>query len=156
MTHGPIDVFLEQLDQRLTQGALEYGDRSFARPVAATEREIEQEALDLVGWIYVLWCQAARKTDMVKDQKTLRPTFIDAVRHRLRRNDRRDVHEAAYGSARGAMVELEVLAMDCFEFGQQLQRRLSPIARAIEVAQVTQPYEYRGRRGGRGPSRSSD
>lgn len=153
-----IDEFLELLGQRLSVGATEYGDRSFARSIATTVTEVDQELLDQAGWLYVLWCQAARKSDYTKDQRNLRPLFLEALRHRLLRNDRRQPHEPAHGSARACMGEIEVLAMDCFEWREQVLRRLQPIARAIEIAQVmTYPLDnYRGRRGSARDPRSDD
>ncbi len=47
--------FFAALRERLKAGAVTYGDKSFARESAALLVELEQEALDLAGWGYVLW-----------------------------------------------------------------------------------------------------
>lgn len=147
--------FIDAVNARLDQGATEYGDQSFVKPVSSTVDEILQEQLDQVGWCYVLWCQAARKTDMVRDQRTLRELFAVQLEHRIRRNDRRKPHEGG-PAARSQMDEIEVLALDLFEQGAQLRRRLMPIARAIEVAQAIYHEPFRGRRGSTRDPRSDD
>jgi len=154
----PVREFLAEIAARLDKGREEYGDQSFVKPVSATTREILEEQADQVGWLYVLWCQAARKTDMVRDQLTLRGLFLSAIEHRIRRNDRRQKDAYAVG-ALNCMEEIEVLALDLFLQGQELKRRLLPIARAIEVAQVihADPHQYlRGRRGSVRDPRSDD
>lgn len=40
---------------RLDAGRIAYGDRSFADHPAALLTELEQEALDLAGWGFILW-----------------------------------------------------------------------------------------------------
>jgi hypothetical protein len=152
-----IDFFLDSMDARLDAGAQEYCDRSFARSIAETVNELDQELIDQVGWLYVLWCQAARKCDYSKDQKNLRPLWRQNLNRRLLHNDRRTPFDGFDGSASACMFEIEILAMDCFEFREQVLRRLKPIARAIEVAQVIyQPSPYRGRRGSTRDPRSDD
>ncbi len=47
--------FFAALHGRLRQGALAYGDRSFSRDPGELLGELEQEALDLSGWSYVIW-----------------------------------------------------------------------------------------------------
>lgn len=47
--------FFAALRERLKQGAIAYGDKSFARDPAELLGELEQEALDLAGWGRVLW-----------------------------------------------------------------------------------------------------
>jgi hypothetical protein len=151
----PITEFLDEVGTRLDRGASEYGNQSFVKPVAATVREILEEQVDQVGWLYVLWCQAARKLPMIRDQLALRQVFAQDLEHRIRRNDRRVPHELGGGAA-SAMQEIEVLALDLFLQNAELKRRLLPIARAIEVAQSIQPDQYRGRRGGTRDPRSDD
>lgn len=152
-----IDTWLDAMDLRLDAGAQQYGDQSFVRPVASTVQEFDQELVDLPGWLYVLWCQAARKTDYVRDQRSLRAIWREQLQHRIARNDRRQPTDMVAGpNPRQLMAEIEVLAMDCFQVRQQLMQRLQPIARAIEVAQATVPHPYRGRRGGTRDPRSDD
>lgn len=51
------DAFAGEVRSRLEAGRAEYGDRSFARPPAELIGELQQEALDLAGWGFVLWCR---------------------------------------------------------------------------------------------------
>jgi hypothetical protein len=154
MTSAP-DDFVQQLRDRLEAGAREYGDQSFVRPVSAIVTELEQELVDLPGWTYILWCQAARKLNLTRDQRALRESFLQQIHDRLVRNDRGNATSPT-GGARGAMFLLEVLCIDFFEFAQQTKRRLQPIARQIEVAQAIERDTYRGRRGSIRDPRSDD
>lgn len=147
--------FVQQLRERLEAGAREYGDQSFVRPVAAIVAELEQELVDLPGWTYILWCQAARKLNYTREQSALREEFLQVVANRLVRNDRGDRNSPTAGAA-GAMFLLEVLCVDFFEFAQQVRARLAPIARQIEVAQRIDRDPYRGRHGGTRDPRSDD
>lgn len=150
-----IDQFLDALDPRLNKGAREYRNRSFTRRVRDVERELKEELLDLVGWTYVLWSQAAHRAGVEGDEAVLRGLFFTNLRHRLMRNDRSKPEvEAAHG-APACMGDLEILAMDMFEQAEHFKRRLFPIARAIEVAKWISP-PMKGRRGGAPDPRSSD
>jgi hypothetical protein len=56
----PLDAwpaFAESVRKRLEAGRTAYGDRSFQRPPAELVAELQQEALDLAGWGFVLWCR---------------------------------------------------------------------------------------------------
>lgn len=145
MTADRIPEFLADVRARLDHGAREYGDQSFVRPVATTQREILEEQIDQVGWLYVLWCQAARKTALPRNQEGLRATYLKRLEHRVRRNDRRKTEDGVRG-AFDLMCEIEVLALDLFLQGEELRRRLHPICRAIEVAQLLQPDPLRSRK----------
>lgn len=135
----PVEHFVAEVRKRLEHGAREYGNRSFLRPVAATEREILEEQEDQVGWCFILWVQAARKTDFTRDPAAQRQLFLDAIRHRIARNDRREKHDGTR-HPRGLMEEIEVLVVDLFEHWVQLRRRVAAIARALEVASATESY----------------
>lgn len=50
-----IDQFLSEVRARLRVGEREYGNKSFERPSVSLIMELQQEALDLAGWGYVLW-----------------------------------------------------------------------------------------------------
>ena len=50
-------AFAESVRVRLEAGRAAYGDRSFSRPPAELVAELQQEALDLAGWGFVLWCR---------------------------------------------------------------------------------------------------
>jgi hypothetical protein len=54
----PLDTFpafVEAVRTRLEAGREAYGDRSFDRPTAELLGELQQEALDLAGWGFVLF-----------------------------------------------------------------------------------------------------
>lgn len=50
-------TFAESVRRRLDAGRAAYGDKSFQRPPAELVQELQQEALDLAGWGFVLWCR---------------------------------------------------------------------------------------------------
>lgn len=52
--------FFAALRERLKLGAAAYGERSFSRDPAELLVELEQEALDLAGWGYVLFVRLRR------------------------------------------------------------------------------------------------
>ncbi|MEO7032738.1 MAG: hypothetical protein ABI548_02820 [Polyangiaceae bacterium] len=59
-TRDPLDAFdgfVREVRDRLEAGRAAYGDRSFARPPVELVGELQQEALDLAGWGFVLWCR---------------------------------------------------------------------------------------------------
>ncbi len=49
------DEFFGAVNARLEQGAREYHDASFDRPLPELLEELEREALDLAGWGYIVW-----------------------------------------------------------------------------------------------------
>ena len=49
--------FAANVRSRLAAGRLMYGDASFARDPAELVGELQQEALDLAGWGYILFCR---------------------------------------------------------------------------------------------------
>ena len=54
-------AFLDALAARLEIGAREYGNASFDKPMAVTAGELEDEALDIAGWAYIMWVQLRRR-----------------------------------------------------------------------------------------------
>lgn len=50
-------LFVDKLALRLDQGRREYGDASFTREPKELIGELQQEALDLAGWGYILFCR---------------------------------------------------------------------------------------------------
>jgi hypothetical protein len=68
--------FTQAVQRRLDAGRGSYGDRSFERPPAALLDELQQEALDLAGWGYVLFERIERlKTTLNRaDQFSLSTT----------------------------------------------------------------------------------
>jgi hypothetical protein len=51
------DGFVREVRARLEAGRAEYGERSFSRPPDELLAELQQEALDLAGWGFVLWAR---------------------------------------------------------------------------------------------------
>jgi hypothetical protein len=152
-----VDDFLAALDRQLDAGREAHADQSFVRPITATEQHVDRKLLDVVGWLYVLWCQAARKAGWSKEQANLRPNYLAALRHRIARNDRGRKDDPIATSPSVCMADIEILALDCYQFRAALRSRLKPIARAIEVAQLMEPDNpYRSRRGGVRDPRSDD
>lgn len=149
-----IDQFLTALRDRLENGAREYGNQSFVRPVNAIVDEIGMELLDEVGWTYVLWAVALRKRGGPFRENELRNQFMWNLGRRIRLNDRGPSDLAPCASLDGCLRDLEVLAMDMFAHAELMRARLHPIARAIEVSEITDPH--RGRRGSSRDPRSDD
>lgn len=145
-----IERFLAALRDRLEAGARQYGNQSFVRPVQAIVDEIGMELIDEVGWTYVLWAVARRKRVGPEGEEGVRAQFVWNLRHRLKLNDRGPVGLAPGATLEACERDLEVLAMDIFAHAELMRQRLHPIARAIEVAEITNPHTnpYRGRRGG--------
>ena len=56
-TLGRFGEFHRVVRERLEAGRREYGDASFSKAPAELLEELSQEALDLAGWGYVLWCR---------------------------------------------------------------------------------------------------
>lgn len=146
---------IQALSARLEECASRYGNKSFVRPVQAIVDEIESELIDVPGWLYVLWSIAARKAQGAFPEGHGRQTFIFEMNHRMHRNDRGPVTVAPGKSLEQLLVDIQVLAMDAFAMGEELRRRLIPIARAIEVAHVTDNTP-RWRRGSVRDPRSDD
>lgn len=55
--NASVAEFFSAVEQRLEAGQRAYGDKSFSRDPSELLGELEQEALDLAGWGYVLWCR---------------------------------------------------------------------------------------------------
>ena len=47
--------FCDAVQARLEKGTITYGDRSFDAAPAILLDELQQEALDLAGWGFILW-----------------------------------------------------------------------------------------------------
>lgn len=56
-------LFASCVAKRLEVGRREYGDRSFARNPRELVAELQDEALDLAGWGFILWCRLQRMSD---------------------------------------------------------------------------------------------
>jgi hypothetical protein len=58
--------FIAAVRARLEAGAEAYGDQSFERPTAELVRELQQEALDLAGWGFILFERLRRLEAVAK------------------------------------------------------------------------------------------
>ena len=54
---APFPAFASAVRHRLEAGSETYGNRSFTRDPAELIGELQQEALDLAGWGYILFCR---------------------------------------------------------------------------------------------------
>lgn len=73
---APLDrfpAFVAELRGRLEAGARAYGDRSFDRAPAELLGELEQEALDLAGWGFVLFERIRRARAAAEGTRALPP-----------------------------------------------------------------------------------
>jgi hypothetical protein len=53
-------IYTEAVFARLHCGASEYGDGSFAKPLAVLVEEIRQELRDVSGWSFILDCRLVK------------------------------------------------------------------------------------------------
>jgi hypothetical protein len=53
-------LFVSCVAKRLEAGRREYGDHSFSRDPRELVSELQNEALDLAGWGFILWCRLQR------------------------------------------------------------------------------------------------
>jgi hypothetical protein len=60
--------FVEAVRARLEAGRAEYGDESFERPPTELVSELEQEALDLAGWGFVLFVRLRKLQELAKER----------------------------------------------------------------------------------------
>lgn len=78
--------FTRLVARRLRAGADSYGDGSFSRTGDSLLDEIEQEALDIVGWGFVLWCRIqelkSRVTEAEERSAGLPPFSLYSRSHR--------------------------------------------------------------------------
>lgn len=59
--------FVDQVRERLKTGAKTYGEKSFTRSVNDLLVELEEGALDLAGWSFVLWVKLRRLEKAAKE-----------------------------------------------------------------------------------------
>lgn len=61
--------FEEVMKSRLQAGHLNYGDGSFDRPPNELLEELAQEALDIVGWGFILWARIRKAQQLAESVK---------------------------------------------------------------------------------------
>jgi hypothetical protein len=59
--------YVKQLFARLRKGADAYGDSSFELDPQRVTGELSQEALDIAGWGFILWCRIQDLERKLKD-----------------------------------------------------------------------------------------
>ena len=64
------DRFCYEVRQRLVLGKETYGDSSFEKPLANIVEEIRQEALDLTGWSFILYCRIDELQKNIRQNET--------------------------------------------------------------------------------------
>lgn len=142
------EEFIASVDRRLTKGALVYGDRSFGRPGDEIDREVDEELLDIVGWLFVRWCQASRKAIA---ESAMRAEFLDHLRRRIEHGD-----IGAPRALPASQDRIEQLAIDAYWWRLDCVKRLAGIAAAIDHEDWIRDTEFRARRGGTRNPRSDD
>lgn len=60
---APFGRFSAEALSRLQKGRQSYGDRSFSHDPRVLIRELQDEALDLAGWGFILWSRLEAMTD---------------------------------------------------------------------------------------------
>ncbi len=68
--------FTAAVGERLEAGSETYGDRSFSLAPGSLVAELEQEALDLAGWGYVLWHRLERMRAAAERLPVTRPEMV--------------------------------------------------------------------------------
>lgn len=58
-------AFEHTLRDRLDQGVRTYGDVSFKRGWSDLLEELAEEAIDLAGWGFILWCRIQRSLRVI-------------------------------------------------------------------------------------------
>lgn len=66
-------AFVAALAGRLEAGRVAYGNASFTRDPAELVGELQQEALDLAGWGYILFCRLEAMRDALSEPGDLIP-----------------------------------------------------------------------------------
>lgn len=66
---GRLDEFFARVRQRHEDGAREYGDESYARPMHALVIEIMEELEDVAGWAFIGWERLRRLRDKAWEER---------------------------------------------------------------------------------------
>lgn len=70
-------TFAERVRARLDASRAAYGDRSFERPPAELLDELQQEALDLAGWGFILFERIERLRTRVERDTNRAPALYE-------------------------------------------------------------------------------
>lgn len=67
-------VFVERLRARLMKGMVTYENRSFSKTPDVLLEDLKQEALDLAGWGFILFCRLEAMTRAIEGLSDSRPS----------------------------------------------------------------------------------
>lgn len=62
-----LDRFIANVRARLEAGAIQYGNRSFRRPLPELLIEIQEELEDVCGWSAILWVRLEQLREAVEN-----------------------------------------------------------------------------------------
>jgi hypothetical protein len=99
--------------------------------VSKTLEEIDQEATDLVGWLFVLWCQVGQLVPGEHSRDELQLVYLRHVRTRLSGTGK-FARLACSARRVAAMGQVEELAATCCELGELVRTRAGQIARGAQ------------------------
>lgn len=115
------DRFVARVRERLEQGREAYADRSFSRDPGELIDELEQEALDLAGWGFVLWVRLQRaraaaaaldtETDLTPPGQTdgeIRDQIESLAREHLHVSGAEAIEMLHAGKLAGTVVQVEI------------------------------------------------
>ena len=49
------EAFFQRIRQRLEKGGVEYGGKSFSKPIRELLSEVEEEIVDIAAWSFIGW-----------------------------------------------------------------------------------------------------
>ena len=52
---GESEEFFQRIRERLEKGGVEYGGRSFSKPIRELLSEVEEEIVDTAAWSFIAW-----------------------------------------------------------------------------------------------------
>lgn len=149
-------MFLDALGRRLDKGSQVYGDLSFTRPILQTIDEIDAELLDQVGWLFVLWGQAARRACWTSDAQDLRVAFLTNMKRRIEADDVRLSHVLSLIPSSRSMAMIEVMALEMYRHRRDALEQLRLVRFAMDSEQRAEEDKYRARRGSTRSPRMDD
>lgn len=134
---------------RIEKGRAEYGDESFERAPRELEIEILEEAVDIVGWIYVLW----RSLHIDPDADVSEGKFLRAVRENIAAQTFGSPPARRFETRDEVLRDIERMAAVAAVQWRGLRQRLGPIMTGAMLTEprpepIVEPPARVGRRGG--------
>lgn len=59
-------IFLSRVEERLKEGQIQYGNKSFTKNPDALLNELQQEVEDIAGWGVILWIRLEAMREQVR------------------------------------------------------------------------------------------